>query len=728
MRPIARALAFAVVCFAGVALAGACGSSETRDTFTRPQDAGVDADAAREGSAPEPDAGTVDPTIGGPCVDDAQCDDGIACTFEACDPALKRCRTTPDDAQCDNGIYCDGREVCVLHRGCTPGGVVACDDGDACTLDKCVEALKACDRAPRDADGDGDPDDHCAPTHDCNDNDPTVASTAREVCGNGKDDNCNGQIDETPCSTPVGDTCAAPIALGGSATYSVSTVGATKSFATTCSVATPASARDIVAAITIPAGGSTKDLDVWATTPNSEVSLAVFDACTTTGTELACGSAPLANTMRARARDLTPGATYFIVVTTQTESDVELKVRLLDAAPKATNETCATAAPIVPETPMPVSIFDATKDLATACAAGGGSGSTLGELTYALTLSAAADVRAFASVTAGSGAPVLGLRNSACTAAADELHCRTLVSLTSPPLFARALPAGRYVLTVSATSPIDANVLVKLSPPTVAPADQSCVAPPPAQINATMPVDLTNREDALKDACLVGWPNAAFDLPLAVASDVLLVGRFPQTGVGAVSLTGPTCTVDDRLACTSSFTPARTGKRNVAAGSYRVVVTDTISEDASLTTLVRPTVAPTVVTGSDACADANDITPTGAYLTGDTTGHVPDFTAGCDASGQAPGGASDQIFRLVLTERKRVVMSMAGSSFATVLDVRKGAACPGDAIAGGCFVGFSGARSFLDQVLDAGTYWVVVDGYAGAKGAWNLDVHVVPPP
>src|SRR4029079_925125 len=66
-----------------VAVLGACGSS-SRDLLVRGYDAGTQAgDAASDvflGDA-GPDA---DLTLGGPCVDDPQCNDDVPCTFDAC--------------------------------------------------------------------------------------------------------------------------------------------------------------------------------------------------------------------------------------------------------------------------------------------------------------------------------------------------------------------------------------------------------------------------------------------------------------------------------------------------------------------------------------------------------------------------------------------------------------------------------------------------------------------
>jgi hypothetical protein len=69
----------------------------------------------------------------------------------------------------------------------------------------CSVCVPACDQ-----DGDG----YCpgqqmnVPGGDCNDADPKVHPDAREVCGNGIDDDCNGGIDEgcAVCETAPG-TC-----------------------------------------------------------------------------------------------------------------------------------------------------------------------------------------------------------------------------------------------------------------------------------------------------------------------------------------------------------------------------------------------------------------------------------------------------------------------------------------------------------------------------------------
>ena len=93
-------------------------------------------DARADDGAPEADADADVPEVM-PC--GTGCDDGSACTEDRCDPVLG-CIYTPVDARCDDGIACT-TDRCVGAAGtdCVhdPMGAL-CNDGNECTLDFCV--------------------------------------------------------------------------------------------------------------------------------------------------------------------------------------------------------------------------------------------------------------------------------------------------------------------------------------------------------------------------------------------------------------------------------------------------------------------------------------------------------------------------------------------------------------------------------------------------------------
>ena len=727
-RVVAMALAMPL---AVVAMTHAGCGSDPKELFTRPFDAGIDADATDE-KGPE-----VDPTLGGPCTEDAQCDDTVACTFDSCDKALLRCRNVPDDSLCADPLFCNGRERCVLRLGCAAGPVVTCQDDDLCTIDRCIEATKGCEHNPRDLDGDGDPANHCVGSRDCDDLDPDVSSTHAEICGNGKDDNCNGIPDETPCLAPANDVCetALPITLGANqtGTFLLSTLAARRDFPkTNCpQVQTPTAAKDVVLKIVVPAGGPA-DIEVWATAQSSKNEVAValragagpddLPACKSEAAEIGCGHIQASSSARAIARNQAAGSLVYAIVTTQQPGAVDVKVRVGPPVAKPTNEGCASVPVDVPlDTPVTVALIDPAKDVPSAC-----DKVQTGELTYSFTLPGPglADVKIFASTLTGLGQPLVSLRDATCS---DELRCRTG---PVPPLFARGLAPGPHVFTVAGTTQIDASILVKAYPPTPAPNDQSCATADPLVANQTFPVPLANHEDAIKNGCLPGGPAAAYKLDLAVESDVLIIGRFPPNETGSVSLSRPGCTTADVVqpaGCARGPSPQRVSARKVPAGSYRVVVADELGLTAQLTVLVRPSVAPTDVGLSDNCVTPFTLPVAGGFFVGDTTNSTADFSAGCDAPGQPIGGAKDQIMKLAIAQKQRVVFDMIGSGYTTILDIRQGATCPATEVPNACFVGFSANRSFLDVTLDPGSYWVQVDGYNGDRGPWNLDMRVLPP-
>jgi hypothetical protein len=92
------------------------------------------------------------------CVNGAppSCNDGIACTDDFCQEGVG-CASSPNNGFCSNGQFCDGVEQCAPGmaganaQGCRAGVPVVCDDGVACTTDTCNETTDSCSSAPNNA-------------------------------------------------------------------------------------------------------------------------------------------------------------------------------------------------------------------------------------------------------------------------------------------------------------------------------------------------------------------------------------------------------------------------------------------------------------------------------------------------------------------------------------------------------------------------------------------------
>jgi hypothetical protein len=584
-------------------------------------------------------------------------------------------------------------------------------------IDTCVEATHSCTRVPRDADGDGDPIWNCPGGGDCNDTNPNVSSKAKEVCANGIDDNCNGVIDEADCVSPAYDTCLDPLVVSQSGFFSVSLAATKLDYPTTCAPANKG-LRDVVVAISVPAGDA-QDVDVVATSDATLLSLATATTC---GAASASQCAPSVTTQsttvsRLHLYALAPGK-YPVYLAGSGEADVSLAVQFSPASTPPSNETCGTAAPLVPGVSQTVALAGTAVDLTSAC------NSASGDLVYTFTLGQAQDVRLFANPLDSYGIPTLSLRSADCTKAADELTCR----VGSPTaLFARGLPAGQYYVGVSASGPSDIDLRLELSDPTSAPLDQGCASPPALATGQTIDVSLADHTDAVDTGCLSGAPDSSYALTLAETSDVLLVESISSQDTGAVSLDAPACTATGRLSCgTSANSPVRARAYAVPAGEYRAVAESALGDPVSLTAFTRKAVPATLVAFADDCTAPFEIPVTGGRFQGNTANAHADFSAGCDVGNQAPNGAPDQLLHLTLAAKSRVVLDMAGSGYNTMLSVRSGDPCPGTELMLACAAGYEPERSYLNLDLDPGSYYVQVDGYAGDSGAWVLDVYVTP--
>ena len=715
-------LSVAVAALVGTGLWGtlSCGDSTVPSPFVA-ADGGIeaDADAAPESDAAAADvAGDADPFLGGPCVDDEQCDDGVECTQDECDETIERCRFVPDASVCDNGSFCDGVEQCHPKLGCRAGPPISCSDDNTCTIDSCVEVSKSCAHSPRDADGDGDPDWNCPPGGDCNETDPAISSLAAEVCANGRDDDCDTEIDEAECESPEHDTCIDPLEIDASGTYTMKTVATKSDYSATCA-GTGGAWRDVVAALVVPPGGPV-DIEVLAVSTSGNMALAAATLCGDPASEIGCAESfpkPAGGEVaRLRLREVPPG-TYPLYVFTDTTLPITLTVTYLPPSTAATNETCGTAAPLAVGAHETVQLIDASADVASNCT------TSLGELVYRFELTASRDVEVFATSLDGLGTPAISLRRAPCVDPETEITCQTSSGVA---LFARALPAGTYFVAVSATSPTDVDLVVETSPPSIPPLDESCDGAPPIAPGQTLLVGLENHADDATLACLPGARDAAYSLELTEASDVLLIERISSGDTGAVSLATPPCTdASDALACgTSTRSPVRAAAHGVPPGSYRAVVESANVAPVTLSALTRPAQPPIFVAFADTCSDAVSIPPTGGFFQGNTANATADYEVGCDLGGQPAGGGRDQMLRLTLAETRRVVFDMAGSAYQTLLQVRAGPTCPGADLVQACAAGFFAERSFLDLTLAPGDYFVTVDGYNGDSGAWQLNVFV----
>lgn len=150
---------------------------------------------------------------------------------------------------------------------CTGG----CNDGLACTTDRCV--MGVCMPTPVDGDGDGQLAPECRGT-DCNDSNGSIFRGAPEVCGDMIDNNCDTLVDEG-CAPPDNCETARPVVLTeGRAEVSGDTSGLAADYRTPCLAMRPPQ-PDAVYRVEVPPG---MDLKI-DTTGSVDVVLAASQTC-----------------------------------------------------------------------------------------------------------------------------------------------------------------------------------------------------------------------------------------------------------------------------------------------------------------------------------------------------------------------------------------------------------------------------------------------------------------
>ncbi len=658
-----------------------------------------------------PDAGSMDATVvDAPmmfpdgtvfCTTDEECEDGIDCTRDSCG-AGGFCQNVTDPATCDDGIFCNGVEQCDPRMGCVPGDRQTCNDGNVCTIDRCNEETKSCDRFPRDQDEDGDADWFCEGGTDCNDADPTVSGLVNEVCDDMIDNDCDEVVDEAECGRPRYDTCDDPIDVSAGGFFAVNTDGATPDYDLSCRGMT----RDLVATFTLTERSSVR---LEADGESFTVALSLRTDCPTRASELDCQNG-FPGVIRRRALD--PG-TYYVILAASSTGEIGLDVTFGPPIDPPTNDTCASPIDVSAGGRFMGSTVETSDDVVTSCSFSGSP-----DLIYSFTTTTEQNVRITALSTTGESM-AYSVRTD-CMMQASEVRC----DYGSPASgVIHQLPAGTYFLVVEGPSFRDADFTldVAFEAPTPPAMGDTCSSPIVVPSDGTVtPGTFAGMENDIDVSCGFRYRDAVYQFTIAVDSDVTVeldAGMFANISTRPTCLDGAT-----QIRCTSG-NPARQRIRNLAAGTYYVIAES--SRGTSFNLMVDATTPPTIATavmGNESCTDAFTIPPTGGLFRGDTSMMSGDHTGSCGGG----TGSNDAVFELTLATRSRIVASTDGSTFDTVLYVSQTACtdgvdlyCDDD--------GGEGSASAIDQMFDPGTYYFVVDGYGSSSaGEYFFEVLVDP--
>jgi hypothetical protein len=683
LRPILALLALAVA---------AWGCDNPPPPVDAGVDTGLDANLTQDG--------------GIPCEMDSECDDGVACTRDVCDPTGV-CRSSGDNAMCDDGIFCNGPELCDQRLGCMPGMRRSCDDGDVCTIDRCDEATDGCESLPRDLDEDGDVDFFCTGGNDCDDRDARRSSLASEICADTLDNDCDSTVDEALCGRPPYDICDAPLDISAGGTFFLDTRGAAPDYALGCTG--PTARPDLVMTFTLT---EPRDVRIESEGDFTTV-LALRTTCTDRLSEMECRTGFPA-LVRRRAL---PAGTYFVVATGFGTGELAITAEFTAASPAPTNETCTSPLDVSAGGTFAGSMLDVTDDLSTTC---GFSGSP--DLVYTFTTTMPQNVRI--SATAATGESMAWEVRPTCGSTAGSLRC-----VYGGPAAGqvRELPAGTYFLVVEGPTfnEVDFTLQVDFLPSAPPLQGDRCADPIPLTLGVRTTGTLTDMEDDHDTTCGFRSRDVVYTFSLAARRDITVEVDGGGTFMNA-SVRNTTCTDSvGQLRCASGL-PLRMRMRDVPAGTYWVVVEASRAASFAITVTDSAPTVPVPASGNDGCATAVTVPPTGGLFMGSTTGFVDDYQAALCPFTMANG--PDAAFRLDLPVRQRVVASTDGSAFDTVLTLHPGmcltrgeSACDDD--------GGEGVTSLLDRVLDPGTYFFVVDGYGpGSAGNYLLELQITPPP
>jgi hypothetical protein len=517
-------------------------------------------------------------------------------------------------------------------------------------------------------------------------------------------------------SPEAAGTCESPILLG-EGTIAGNTSHGDSVHAGSCA---QTSARELVYELDVP---RRQRVTVVVQAHFDSVLYIRKDDCADEKAEIACNDdAPEGGRNQSRIEKVLEPGKYFVFVDGYSQEGGSFKITVSTSDVLALADTCRRAPPLSPGTPVSGTTLDRTDDAEATC----GGGAEGADAAWSLTLASRSRVRLVEH--SDDVAPVVHVRR-ACTDPQSELACGEPATGGGDAVVTATLDEGDYTVFADAREADTAggySLQLELAPPGGAgTSGEGCGDALPLSAGPAIAAagDTFAAHDDVAGSC--GGAGAA---DVVYRLDVPRRSRFMAS---LASEEAPHVLVlwrrcGDRgseIAC------ARSIDEVLAAGTYFVGV-DGVSPDAFGRFALAGTLQD-LSAQAGACQGAPALVERSA-LSGSTDGSGDRFSTSC-AGGDTGTTGPDRVYRMTLPAASTVRVTLK-SRFEAALALRK--ACADGA--GGADVselaceGSSGdmpgneRTTTIERQLEAGSYWLVVDGQSPAdRGSFRLDYRVL---
>jgi len=441
-----------------------------------------------------------------------------------------------------------------------------------------------------------------------------------------------------------------------------------------------------------------------------------------------------------RAPSVPPGD-YVVAIATATGTATRVFANLRPARPRVFGDLCpgVTVVPDGPPVGLDTRTFAQTADYGTTCGYYGMQGLGWTDAVFTFTTTATRDVTVAVS---GTGEATLQVDVSpVCGSRAQSLlGCASGLPSTRRTL--RSLPAGTYYIVVDYQPEVRPDhvltMQVTTAPPSPPPATATC---PGLALPAVTPraVNLDELTPLAPLSCLTAQRvGARFAVTTpAEPTDLVFNVLSSQQGSNAAMELRAECDDPDSVVGECAGPRDRTARsvwhrvRGLTPSTRYTLHTGTNGNSGQLAARwypLPPAETRPVGNAGLTCGTVVDIPATGGVFQGTTDGATAVANPGCATGRSGCQGATGALYRLVLTEARRVVATLRGAEHDALLELRQGDACPGMSIQGACNDDALGTDSQVETSLGAGTYWVYAAGCGGdQRGPYTLDVAVLPP-